>query len=348
MKGPDKLRIACIGAGYFARFQVAAWKRIPEVDLIAICDRDEQKAKAMATEFNVPTIHTSAKTLFENEQLDVIDIITPPDTHFGLCELAAKHRVSIICQKPVAPTLQEAENLVKQISAKTTLMIHENFRFQPWYQKIREMLKQGVLGDRIHSLYFQTRTGDGWQPDAYMARQPYFRTMPRLLIYETGIHFIDTFRYLLGEVEQVYADLRTLNDDIAGEDCGMVFFRFRNGARAVWDANRYNESKSSNPRYTFGEMLLEGNEGTIRLYYDGSITFQPLGQPETPVDYHHEDIDFGGDCVYFTQKHLAECLISGQEPETDGTKYLQNLHIQEAIYESARLKQAVQIADLKS
>ncbi len=344
MKGPDKLRIACIGAGYFARFQVGAWKRIPEVELIAICDRDEQKANSMAQEFDVPNIYTSAEALFENEQLDLVDIITPPETHFGLCKLAADHGVAIICQKPVAPTLTEAEKLVSQVSEKVPLMIHENYRFQPWHRKIKSMIESNTIGDKVHSLYFQTRLGDGWQPDAYLQRQPYFRTMPRLLVHETGVHFIDTFRYLLGEVESVYADLKQLNAEIAGEDSGLLVFNFTNGVRAIWDANRYNESKSQNPRYTFGEMLLEGSGGSIRLYQDGSITLQPLGQPEAPVEYHHEDIDFGGDCVYFTQKHLAECLISGKDPETGGAKYLQNLRIQEAIYQSAQLKQVVQIA----
>ncbi|MEO0763052.1 MAG: hypothetical protein AAFZ09_14815, partial [Pseudomonadota bacterium] len=59
---------------------------------------------------------------------------------------------------------------------------------------------------------------DGQGPDAYHARQPYFQRMPRFLVHETAVHWIDTFRYLMGEAETVYADLRRLNPAIAGED----------------------------------------------------------------------------------------------------------------------------------
>ncbi len=73
-------------------------------------------------------------------------------------------------------------------------MVHDNFRFQPWHREFRRLLDAGAIG-RLHSISCRTRMGDGWQPDAYLARQPYFRTMPQLLIYETGVHFIDVYRY---------------------------------------------------------------------------------------------------------------------------------------------------------
>ncbi len=343
MKDGAPLKLACVGAGYFSQFHVEAWTRIPEVNLVAICDRDEQKAQAMAQANGVTTVYGSMEQLLDNEALDLIDIITPPATHMELCKMAAEKGVAIICQKPLAPTYQEAVELVKSMPDNLPFMVHENFRFQPWYRKIRQLIEQGAIGDQIHSLYLRTRTGDGWQPDAYLQRQPYFRTMPKLLIFETGIHFIDTFRYLLGEVDCVFADLRKLNGAITGEDCALVWFKMANGARAIWDANRYNESDSENPRYTFGTMLLEGNQGSIRLYQDGRLTLQPLGQLEEEVHYQHHHRGFGADCVYFTQKHLIESLLKHTPCETTGSKYLQNLQIQEAIYESAKLKQAVRI-----
>ena len=83
------------------------------------------------------------------------------------------------------------------------------------------------------------RVGSG----AYLDRQPYFRIMPRLLVFETGVHFVDVFRYLVGEVRQVYAALRRRNAVIAGEDAGLVLFEFDDGATGIWDASRYNESR---------------------------------------------------------------------------------------------------------
>ncbi len=73
----------------------------------------------------------------------------------------------------------------------------------------------------LHTITFRNRAGDGWGEDAYLARQPYFQTMERFLLYEAGIHTIDTFRYLAGEVNRVWCMLRKLNPVIAGEDTAI-------------------------------------------------------------------------------------------------------------------------------
>jgi predicted dehydrogenase len=220
-------------------------------------------------------------------------------------------------------------------------MVHENFRYQPWYREIKALLDRGVIGDRLHSISFQCRTGDGWQDDAYLDRQPYFRTMPRLLIFETGVHFVDTFRYLAGEIDGVYASLRKLNRDIVGEDSATVMFEFACGAEGVWDANRFNEPTSQEARFTFGEALVEGNGGAIRLYGDGRLTIHLLGKDPRSLDYACENRGFAGDCVFATQRHFVDCLQSGSPFETSGPEYLKTLSVVEAIYESAAMRQPV-------
>lgn len=339
-----KIKIACIGAGYFAEFHVEAWQRIPEVELIAICDKQKEKAQALANGYQVDKVYSDLSALLAEEKIDVVDIITPPETHYDLAIQAAKNRIHIICQKPLAPTIKMAKEMVEEAARqKVRFMVHENWRFQPWYRKIKELLDQKAVGDKLHSLYFQMRMGDGWAEEAYLSRQPYFRTMPRLLVYETGIHFIDTFRYLAGEVESVYANLKKLNSAIAGEDAGQVFFNFKNGTNAIWDANRFNESKSENARYTFGELLVEGNGGSIRLYNDGRITLQKLGEKEQEIPYLHEDKNFAGDCVYFLQKHFVDGYLNDLPFETNGQDYLKNLEVQEAIYQSSEEKKVIRM-----
>ena len=133
------------------------------------------------------------------------------------------------------------------------------------------------------------------------------------MVFETGVHFIDTFRYLGGEIDNVYSILRRLNPVIVGEDAGVLVLQFQSGAVGLWDANRYNECSDDDPRYTFGEFLVEGNGGTIRLYLDGRITIQQLGQPETEHAYHHERRNFSGDCVYTTQRHFVDCMLADRQ-----------------------------------
>lgn len=342
-----KLRGVCIGAGYFSQFHYDAWSRIPEVELTAICDLDTSKAQQVADQYGIPTVYADFEKMFTAEQPDFVDVITPPPTHETVCESAGKYGIHIICQKPLAPSLVTAKKMVDQArEAGVRFMVHENFRFQPWHREIRKLIDEGVIGDTLHSLYFRSRMGDGWGPEAYLGRQPYFRTMPQLLVYETGVHYIDTLRYLAGEVSQVYASLRTLNTVIAGEDCGLLILHFENGAVGVWDANRFNESTAENSRYTFGTFLVEGNTGSIRLYEDGRLTIQQLGETEQDHIYHHEARGFAGDCCYNTQQHFVDCLIHEKQFETDASDYLQVLKIQDAIYRSAAAKQAINLEDV--
>jgi predicted dehydrogenase len=337
------LRGAVVGAGYFSQFHYEAWSRIPEVEIVALCDADLERAGAAAGRFGVTHFWSSVRSMLAMTRPDFLDVITPPATHLGVCSEAAERGVHIICQKPLAPTLSEAEEIVAKVrTAGVRCMVHENFRFQPWHREIKRLLDAGAIG-RLHTLTFRSRPGDGWGTDAYLARQPYFRTMPRLLIHETGIHFIDTFRFLAGEVERVYAVLRRLNPVIAGEDCGLLVFEFASGAVGVWDANRCNESNAADPRCTFGEFLVEGDGGSIRLAADGTLTVQPPGGPERRHEYAHTNRGFGGDCVYTTQRHFIDRLLDGEPFETDAAAYLRNLAVEEAAYESARCRQPVAV-----
>ncbi len=159
------------------------------------------------------------------------------------------------------------------------LIVHENFRFQPWYREALRLLQAGALGTP-HNVAFRLRPGDGQGPDAYLARQPYFQEMERFLVHETAIHLIDTFRFLLGEIDAVFAWLRRLNPAIAGEDAGYILFRFANGAAGLFDGNRLNEHVSDELRRTMGEMWLEGSAGVLRLDGAGRLWLKPHGGEE--------------------------------------------------------------------
>ena len=337
-----KHKAVAIGAGYFSQFHFDAWSRMDNVELCAICDSDVEKANQSAAKYGVANTYSDFAEMLTKEKPDFVDIITRPDSHLDLTSQAVAAGVPVICQKPLAPTFEEAERLVAVAEeAGVPLMVHENFRFQPWYREIKKLLDEQRVGDRLHSISIRTRTGDGWQPDAYMARQPYFREMERLLVFETGVHFIDTMRFLGGEIDGVYARLRKLNSDIAGEDAGTILFEFESGAEGIWDANRFNEPNAEDARYTFGDVLVEANGGSIRLYPDGRLTIQLLGKPELDHDYVHGKKNFASDCVLTTQQHFVQCLVESKSFETSGKNYLQTLSVQEAVYESAKSGQPV-------
>ncbi len=182
---------------------------------------------------------------------------------------------------------------------------------------------------------FRLRPGDGQGPDAYLDRQPYFRTMPRLLIHETAVHWIDTFRFLLGDPIAVYADLRRCNPVIAGEDAGYVLFEHPGGVRSLFDGNRLLDHAADNPRRTMGEALLEGTQGTLTLTGDGAVAWRGFGarSAETLLGPDPDPAPgFGGDCVHHLQSHVVAGLLDGAPLENTAADYLAVLRIEAAIY----------------
>ncbi len=339
------LQVAVIGAGFFSQFHLQAWANLPQARLMAVCDADGGKAQAACQRFGALSSFESLDDLLTHVKPDLIDIVTPPAAHADLISQALAHRIPVICQKPFGTDYAQALKLTQAAEAAgVTLVIHENFRFMPWYRHAKALVESGALGT-LHSISFRLRPGDGQGPTAYLDRQPYFQTMPRLLVVETAVHFIDTFRYLAGEVSAVYARLRRQNPVIAGEDSGIIVFEFENGAAGVFDGNRLNDHVATNPRRTMGEMWLEGSRGVLRLDGDGRLWFKPHhGSEQACGNDTGETQAFGGGACQALQAHVLDCLLHQRTPENTARAYLRNLLIQEAVYASHRGGQRIELA----
>ncbi|HEX6415794.1 MAG TPA: Gfo/Idh/MocA family oxidoreductase [Burkholderiales bacterium] len=320
-----RVRVAGVGAGYFSQFHLQGWRALPEVELVGWCDMDVSKVKGL------PAFRSMGE-LLDKAKPDLIDIVTPPETHLEIVRAVAERKLPMICQKPLAPTYAEA---VAVVDAGGKLVVHENFRWQPWYREARRLVDSDHFG-KLHSVAFRLRPGDGQGPRAYLDRQPYFQRMPRLLVHETAIHWIDTFRFLMGEVSAVSAMLRRMNPVLAGEDAGYLVFEFASGATGLFDGNRLNDHVASNPRRTMGEMWLEGEKGVLRLDGEARLWWKPHQQPETEHRYDRGPDDaFGGGCCYALQRHVVRHFLEGAALENQGMDYLVNLRIEEAVYRSS-------------
>lgn len=325
-------KVACLGAGYFSQFHLEAWRRIAGVTLVGLHDQDAAKAGATG----LPTF-PSLDAMLTHARPDILDIIVPPPGHGAAIRSALDHGVkTIICQKPFCASATEARSIVQAAEqAGATLLVHENFRFQPWYRAIKTHLDQGDIGTVLQAT-FRLRPGDGQGPDAYLARQPYFQKMERFLIHETAVHWVDTFRFLFGNPGSVYADLRRINPAIAGEDAGVVVFDHPGGVRALFDGNRSLDHSAQNTRCTMGEGLFEGTAGTLRLDGDGSVHRRAFGSLNwTQLHPADQTGIFGGDCVYHLQNHVVEALAGHRPFENLAHDYLTVIEIEQAIYASA-------------
>ncbi len=342
----SKLRVLGVGAGYFSQFQYMGWRNIEAAQCVAIVNRDLAKAQALADKFGVPKVYADLDVALTAEQPDLVDLITPPPTHRAFVAKAIAHRIPVICQKPFGTSYDDALAITESAEAASVpLVVHENIRWMPWYREARRLIDKGMLG-KLHSVAFRLRPGDGQGPQAYLDRQPYFQQMPRLLVLETAIHWIDTFRYLVGEVHSVYAQLRRINPVIAGEDAGYMVFEFDGGASGLFDGNRLNDHVASNPRRTMGEMWLEGSAGVLRLDGDAGLWWKPHQQPEVEHVYDRgPDDTFGGGACEWLQRHVVRHFIEHTGLENTARDYLVNLRVQEAVYRSAANGRRIAIKD---
>ena len=336
-------RVAGVGAGYFSQFHLQGWRDLPQVELAAWCDRDPGKLQGFARENSFSDLDQ----MLERVKPDLLDIVTPPETHLEIVRIAAARGVPMICQKALAPSYEEARQVVSTAQAAgTPLVVHENFRWTPWHREAKRLISAGTIG-ALHSVSFRLRPGDGQGELAYLDRQPYFRKMPRLLVYETAIHWIDTFRYLMGEVTAVFSWLRRINPAIVGEDAGYIVFEFDGGPTGLFDGNRLNDHVAANPRRTMGEMWLEGANGVLRLDGEARLWWKPHQEPEMEHRYDSGPADaFGGGACRALQSHVVDHFLSNKPLENTGRDYLANLRVQEAIYLSNAQGRKIAMAEL--
>src|SRR5262245_226483 len=129
MNMQQPLRGALVGAGYFSRFHLDAWARTPGARLVAVCDVSEERARDAAAKATGAAVYADAAQMLARERLDFLDIATPPSSHVALCEQAGAAGVHVLCQKPLAPSFDEAVRLVEHAErAGIRLMVHDNFR----------------------------------------------------------------------------------------------------------------------------------------------------------------------------------------------------------------------------
>jgi predicted dehydrogenase len=331
-----RLRGAMIGCGYVSRFHVEAWSRVPQAQLVALCDMDRQRVERARVQVPEARCYTKATELFDQEQrLDFVEICTPPESHLELVDLAARHGAHILCQKPAALVRSDLCSMIDScITAGVRLMIHENWRFRPWYRAFRAEIDSGLIGRpiRLRIAHHDTRAvrSDGF------VNQPYLTAMPRLILMDMGCHLVDTARYLIGEIETVAAMIGMFGQRTIGEDMAMLTVSFASGALGFFDMSWCTAPDQSRPEWALNPTVVEGTEGTLRLLIDGSLEWiSPIGKRERrPVALPPDDQVYV-EGYAATQRHFIDGLLSGAEHETRASENLKTMDVIWTAYRAA-------------
>jgi predicted dehydrogenase len=326
-----RLRVAVAGAGFASGLHLAGWRRLAHVDVVAICDPDDAKSHARAREFGIGRVFASAAEMLDATRPDALDVASPMHTHAALCLLAAERGVDVICQKPLAPTLAEAQALARAVEGRIRLMVHENWRFRAHYRRIKQWLDEGAVGE-VTGCTMQVRSSglvareDGVRPQ--LVRQPFCAELARFMINETLIHHLDVLRWLLGPLTVATARIGFGCSAIRGEDRAMILL---DGERC-WAMLDGNASVPGANAAVEDRLEITGNAGTVALLGSEVVASGKRARRES------FDLAAGyGDSYAASLRHFAECLSSGSPFETDVTDNLHTLALVEDAYARAQV-----------
>ena len=335
------LRFAMFGAGFWSRFQLAAWRELAGAECVALCDPARPKAEARAREFDVPGVYDDPREVFRREKLDFVDVVTTPETHSELVHLAAAHQVPVICQKPMALSLQEAERMVETCrKARVPFFVHENWR---WQTPIRQ-LKQ-ILSERRIGRPFRARI-DMISGFRVFTNQPFLKNLEEFILTDLGTHLLDAARFLFGEAESLYCQVHRIHSDIKGEDVATVMMKIADGATVLCEM-AYAGNWLEHDRFPETYVFAEGDQGSLELAPDFRIRVTTgdgtHAKRYPPPSYAWVDPAYAvvQTSIVPCQENILQALRGQGRAETTGEDNLKTLRLVFAAYQSARSGQAV-------
>lgn len=339
------LRGLLVGCGFFSRNQLHAWAEVTGADITAVCDLDPDRAAACAAEFGIPAHYTDAAAAMATDAFDFVDICTTMDTHEALVGTAVDAGLPVIVQKPLAPDIATCRRIADHADAAgIRVMVHENFRFQKLFRRLRTILDAGEIGDTTFARL-------SWRNDIDVyTNQPYLLTTERFMIMDVGIHMLDLARFLMGDAGSVSCLNQSVRSGLAGEDAATMILHHDDDAATVVDIS-YATHRTPNPfPQTLGEV--EGRLGTVQIMegqvlrvHSGGTTRDEVIAPD-PRDWTSAPWTQIQDSVPRVQQHFVDCLVSGAPFETSLRDSLPTYALAEAAYRSAASGARVHIDDL--
>ena len=338
----ERTGVGVIGCGFFAQNHLHAWTDLAAkgVEVIAVCDVDEVKARAAAEKFGVRNWYKYAETMLRNEKLDLVDIVTRVETHRDVVGQAIRHRIPTIVQKPFGPDLAACRAMADDAEkAGIFLAVHENFRFQVPMRRIIELLRAGAIGTPSWARV-SFRTGY----DIYKG-QPYLAKEERFVLIDLGVHVLDVARVLLGEVEHLSAELQRRNPNVRGEDTATMLLKHKSGAVSIVECTY--ESRRLPDLFPETLLEIEGPKGAIILKASSVLDVTVEGKTTTydvdaPVlKWAERPWHIIQESVLATCDHILEALRAGRSADTAASDNVRTFELVEAAYESAGSGRAV-------
>lgn len=330
------VKFAIIGCGRISPNHIDAIQHAPHAELVAVCDIVENKARSSALKAGLDKWYTDIETMLNNEKIDVCCILTPSGMHCEHTCIVARHKVNVLCEKPLDVTKEKMEKMIaccKENGVKLGAIFQR--RTYDGAIRTKEAILNGDLGmitlaDASLKYYRNQKYYDSgewratWELDGGGA------------LMNQGIHGIDMLNWIMGGIKSVYANCKTLAWDIEVEDTAVVNVEFNNGAIGV--------IQGTTTAYPGLDTVFSfhGTKGSVS-FGDNDFYYWRIDNPKNTKP----DISgsMGGiNCQYnssnFGHTYLVEdmalAVLNNREPMITGVEAKKSVDIILSIYESAR------------
>ncbi|MBD1380733.1 Gfo/Idh/MocA family protein [Metabacillus arenae] len=339
-----KLKIGVIGCGSIAQHRhLPEYKANPSVEITAVCDINEERAKEVAKEFKAKA-YTNFEKLISSGEVEAVSVCTPNYLHAPISIAALNAGLHVLCEKPMATSKEEADAMIEaaQNSGKT-LMIGHNQRFVESHLKAKQMIEEGAIG-KVYS--FRTSFGhkgpEGWSVDG---KDSWFFNKDKAFIGamgDLGVHKTDLIRHILGEeITEVGAFVETKAKTFGDvDDNAVCVLKTASGVIGTLAASWSYTGKEDNSTIIYGEKAIirleEDPEFSLIVQYTtGETVRYELGQIQSNEE--------GGQSNSHVVDQFVQSIVEDKSSPVSGEEGYKSLSVILAALESNETKKITRV-----
>lgn len=333
----NTIGVALIGSGYISHYHACGLRKLPGIELRALCSLDGKAAELFAKKYGIETVTERIDDLTNREDIQAVIVSTPNKFHAPYAIEFMKSGKDVFVEKPMAMSASQGREMIE--CARDTgriLTVGHMWRFDTEVNYIRDLLKSGKLGTIVKTKGYGIHVNwgpSGWFVDKDLAGGGALADM--------GVHAIDAVRYLLGDPrpKEVYAKISTQFGDYDVDDTSVVMITWDTGTVSIIESGWWHPHADGPEAGTqlFGTLGYASLFPTLYKLKVGERIVETV--PDMPKRKEHCD-----QAMYTRQmKHFVECVRTRCEPASGMAQGQAVLEIVDAAYESARTGEVVRI-----
>lgn len=328
-----KVRMGVLGCGRHAYIGHFPWYyKNPHAEIVAVYSRTEVHAMKAVKRWKAKQWYTDYKKLLARNDIDAVSITTPVGLHKEMVIASARAGKHILCEKPMTLSSKEAEEMIK-VAKENNVLLMPGFchRFYQLNTKVKKFIEEKKLGELImfHNRFNLDVNYEGtWFADKKKAGGG--------VIMDCGIHSVDLFRWLVGEVESVSGCMGTFVQKMDVEDTGIIMLRSKKGVLGVIELS-WSTPSSENTVETYG------SNGTAIVDYNKNELRYKMKKGRWTIIRNEESYEKQ---VFKKEiEHFVNCVITKKQPVVNEQDGLRSLKIIEAVYHSVKEREWIKVEE---